>query len=91
MTDLEINDIIKMIREKEKDISELQAIIDEGKNKLKAELESRDEEEINTGSYLVRYKDVVSNRFDSKSFKKDNEDLYNLYLKESISKRFTIQ
>lgn len=91
MTDFDINELIKKIREKEKMISELQETIDEAKNEIKAELDSRGETEINTGAYIVRYKEVVSNRFDSKSLKKDNEELYNLYLKESISKRFTIQ
>lgn len=47
-------------------------------------------EELCVGSYTVRYKTVVSNRFDTTSFKKLHADMYADFLKESTSRRFTI-
>lgn len=40
--------------------------------------------------FTIRYTVYTSQRFDSKTFKKDYEDLYNQYTKETKSKRFSI-
>lgn len=47
-------------------------------------------EELLVGPYMIRYKTVVSNRFDTTSFKKVHADIYADFLKESTSRRFTI-
>ena len=60
-------------------------------NELKNEMTARDVDELDTGTFKMSYKEVVSNRFDSKAFQKDNEVIYKAYLKESVSKRFTIK
>lgn len=39
---------------------------------------------------FVTWKSVTSNRFDSKSFRKDHPDLYEQYKKESTSRRFKV-
>lgn len=39
--------------------------------------------------HKATYKEVVSNRFDSTSFKKDHADMYESYKKPSTSMRFT--
>ncbi len=66
------NVLTKMI----KDYKELTAMIDELKqeaesiaDEIKAEMISRDTDEIRADIYKVRYKRVTSTRFDSKSFK----------------------
>jgi predicted phage-related endonuclease len=45
----------------------------------------------NYGPYTVTLKEVKSNRFDSKSFKSEHSDLYNDYIKESVSYRFSVK
>ena len=40
--------------------------------------------------YIVRYTNVISNRFDTTSFKKTYGDLYKAFTKQSASRRFTI-
>ena len=48
-----------------------------------------DAEEVETKSFIVRFKAVISNRFDSKAFKADHEKLYKQYLKTSAYNRFS--
>lgn len=45
----------------------------------------------NYGPYTVSLKEVKSNRFDSKSFRLEHDDLYNKYLKGSVSYRFSVK
>lgn len=42
------------------------------------------------GSKSVKWSNVTSNRFDSKTFKVDHPDLYQQYVKQSHSRRFSI-
>ena len=39
--------------------------------------------------HKATFKEVVSNRFDSKAFKADHADMYTAYQKPSVSMRFT--
>ena len=50
----------------------------------------RDTEELTAGKYIVRWTSVLSNRFDTTSFKKVYGDLYKAFTKQSASRRFTI-
>ena len=40
--------------------------------------------------FTIRYQTIISNRLDTTTFKKDHNDLYSAYLKESTAKRFTV-
>ena len=60
------------------------------KESLKDELLERNVEELEAGSYIIRYKTVSTSRFDSTAFKKHYTDLYKAFLKQSTSHRFTI-
>lgn len=86
-----INEKIVDIRNFENEIKQMQEVVDSLKNELKNEMTARGVDELDTGTFKMSYKEVVSNRFDSKAFQKDNEVIYNAYLKESVSKRFTIK
>lgn len=89
MTTKELNEKIVELKKWEKEQKNIQAIIDELKDSLKAEMELRGVDELETDMFTLSYKEVISSRFDTTSFKKDNAVLYNHYLKESVSKRFT--
>ena len=60
------------------------------RNSIKAEMEAREVEELIAGQYIVRWTSVLSNRFDSTSFKKVLPELYQAYTKQVSSRRFTI-
>ena len=86
-----INEKIVELRNFENEIKQMQEVVDSLKDELKNEMTARGVDELDTGTFKMSYKDVVSNRFDSKAFQKDNEIIYKAYLKESVSKRFTIK
>lgn len=79
------------LAEIQRQIDELSYEADEIKEQMKKELESRGEEELVAGPWKVVYKSVFSSRFDSTAFKRDNPSLYGKYLKESVSKRFSVK
>ena len=57
---------------------------------VKAEMEERDTEELTAGNYIIRYTSVISNRFDSTTFKRLYADLYKDFTKPVSSRRFTV-
>ena len=57
---------------------------------IKAEMYEMDTEELVTGTYIVRWTSVLSNRFDTTTFKKVMPDVYKAYTKQVESRRFTI-
>jgi len=78
-------------------LNEWEALMEEAKaeaealrDSLKAELTERGVEELEAGQYIIRYTSVLSNRFDTTSFKKIYGDLYKAFTKQSASKRFSI-
>lgn len=78
-------------------LNEWEAVIEEAKaeaeairDSIKQEMLERETEELTAGQYIVRYTNVISNRFDTTSFKKTYDDLYKAFTKQSASRRFTI-
>jgi len=57
---------------------------------IKEEMIRLDTEELTAGTYIIRYTPVISNRFDSTTFKKLYADLYKDFTKSVSSRRFTI-
>ena len=57
---------------------------------IKAEMEERDTEELTAGNYIIRYTRVISNRFDSTTFKRLYADLYKAFTKRVSTRRFTV-
>lgn len=86
-------DMIKKIEELnawEELMEEAKAEIEAIRDILKAEMLANDVEELAVGKYIVRYTNITSNRFDSSTFKKVMPEIYKAYLKQSISRRFSI-
>ena len=63
---------------------------DELRSKVKAMMDKKHLEEMEVGTYTVRYTTVVSSRFDSRAFQETHQSLYDQYCVASESKRFTI-
>ena len=57
---------------------------------IKEEMVERGTEELIAGSYIVRYTNVISNRFDSTGFKRLYADLYKDFTKPFSSRRFSV-
>ena len=71
-------------------LKELEAIIKEQEDAIKENMLADGTTEYVGTEHKATYKEVVSNRFDSKAFKADGyEDLYKAYQKPSTSMRFT--
>ena len=60
------------------------------RDSIKQEMLDRDVEELTAGAYIIRWTSVLSNRFDSTSFKKVHGDLYKAFTKQVTSRRFSI-
>ena len=60
-----------------------------GKARAKADA-IREAEELTAGAYIVRYTSVISNCFDSTTFKRLYADLYKDFTKPISSRRFTV-
>lgn len=70
-------------------LEELKAIIAEQEDAIKAQLVADGKTEYIGTEHKASYKEVVSNRFDSKAFKADGyKELYEAYQKPSTSMRF---
>jgi len=85
------------LQAKAKELKELQRMAEEIKQEIeniqdviKAEMAARDTDEIVTGEYKIRWKEVISNRFDTKAFQSKYETLYSQFCKQSCSRRFSI-
>ena len=69
---------------------ELKALIVERESIITQEMIDREVQELNLGKMVIRFTEVISNRFNTTEFKKLHLNLYNAFLKEVTSKRFSI-
>lgn len=71
-------------------IEELQAEAEALTDKLKAAMVERGEETLQGDGWKASWKNVNSQRFDSKAFKADHADLYGQYSKATTTTRFVL-
>ena len=90
MSTIELTTKIEAPREWENIIAEAQAEVEAIRDLIKAEMMERNTEEMEVGAYIVRWTSILSNRFDTTSFKKAHNDLYKEFTKQTASRRFTI-
>lgn len=78
---------MKRLQAKAEDLNaEITAIQDE----LKALMMEQGTEEMKAGEFKIRYTVITSNRFDTANFKKLYSDLYNQFIKQTTSRRFSV-
>lgn len=87
------NELVSKVRE----LKELKQMADELADEigaiedtLKAEMTAQGVEEMQIDVFKLRYKTIISSRFDSKAFKATHSELYEQYNKPTESRRFTI-
>ena len=90
MSKIELLAKIELLNKYEAMMEEIKAEADTIRNTIKAEMEAREVEELIAGQYIIRWTSVLSNRFDSTSFKKVMPEVYKAYTKQVSSRRFTI-
>lgn len=90
MTERMIENRIKKLTELEEQITKLQEQADVIKGELKADLEEKGIDELKTKNFLIRWKEIVSSRLDSKALKAALPDVYNQFVKQTSSRRFTV-
>lgn len=90
MSSIEISSKIKALQELEGLIDELKNEADTLRESIKAEMVARDTEELICGNNIVRYTAIISNRFDSTSFKRVMPEVYKSFTKPVTSRRFSI-
>jgi len=86
-------DIITKIDElKELDelLEEVKTAAEAIRDEIKAEMLAQDTEELEAGQYIVRWTSVLTQRFDTTSFKKAMPDVYKAFTKQTASRRFSI-
>ena len=90
MTERMIENRVKKLRELEAQQKELEAQAEAIRAELKADLEEKGVDELKTTNFLLRWKEIVSNRIDSKALKAALPDVYGQFCRASVSRRFTI-
>lgn len=91
MTNAEMIKKVEELNKLEELIEEAKAEAEAIKDVIKGEMLANDTEEMDLdGKYIVRWTSVTSNKFDSATFKKTLPEIYKAYLKQSISRRFSI-
>ena len=90
MSTVEIASKIESLKDLETLIEEAKAEAEALRDEIKAEMLSRNTEEMEAGQYVVRWTSVLTQRFDTTTFKKVMPDVYKEYTKQVSSRRFSI-
>ena len=90
MSTVEIASKIESLKDLETLIEEAKAEAEALRDDIKAEMLSRNTEEMEAGQYIVRWTSVLTQRFDTTAFKKVMPEVYKEYTKQVSSRRFSI-
>lgn len=90
MTEKMIENRVKKLQAIEAQRKELEAAAEAIRTELKADMEERGVEELRTQNFILRWKEIVSSRIDSKALKAALPDVYGQFCRVSSSRRFTI-
>ena len=90
MTNAELIQKIEALNEWEAILEEAKAEAEALRDSIKAEMLEQNTEELEAGQYIIRWTSVLTNRFDTTAFKKEHNDLYKDFTKQTSSKRFSI-
>lgn len=90
MKNQEIRNTVVELQELYAQADSIKALIVEREALIKEEMEAREVETLDLGNVIIKFTSVLSNRFDTTNFKKLHSDLYNLFVKQVSSRRFSI-
>ena len=90
MTEKMIENRVKKLQAIEARQKELEAAAEAIRAELKADLEQKGVVELQTKNFVLRWKEIISNRIDSKALKAALPDVYGQFCRATTSRRFTI-
>ena len=90
MSTIEIISKLEELKEYEAIAAEAAAVCDSIKDEIKRHMDALGVSELTAGTSIIRYTEVLSNRFDSTAFKRVMPDVYKAYTKQVTTRRFTI-
>lgn len=90
MTAYQLREKIKQMKEYQRMAEEISEVLESLKEEIKQEMTERGTSELQAGEYVVRWTAYTASKFDSKAFKAENGDLYNRYLRQAETRRFSI-
>ncbi len=86
----EMESKIAKLQEWETLVEEAKAEAEALRDEIKAEMLARNTEEMEAGRFICRWTSVLSNRFDTTTFKKEHSEMYKQYTKQTASRHFSI-
>ena len=90
MTDRQVKNRVQRLQELEQQIKDLQSQADDLETEIKTEMENRETDELQVTGFVVKWKTILSKRLDSRALKAAMPDVYQMYQKETCSRRFTV-
>ena len=86
----ELNAKIAQLQEWEALAKEAAAEAEAIKDEIKAVMNEQATAEMTVDTHIVRWTTTLSNRFDTTTFKKEHNEMYKQYTKQTTSRRFSI-
>ncbi len=90
MSKNEIVTKIEALMEWEALMEEARAEAEAIRDSIKQEMLDRDTEELTAGTYIVRWTSTLTQRLDTTALKKAMPEVYKSFIKQSASRRFSI-
>lgn len=90
MTERMIENRVRKLQEIEAQQKELEASAAAIRAELKADLEKKGTDELKPQSFVLRWKEIITNRLDSKALEAAFPDVYGQFCRPTASRRFTI-
>jgi predicted phage-related endonuclease len=90
MTTTELTTTVRNLKDLMNMKEELESEIAAAQDAIKAEMTAREVDEMKVDVFKVRWTKVISNRFDTTAFKKAHEEIYNMFAKQTETRRFCI-
>ena len=81
---------IRKLKELEAQQKALEEEAEKIRQEIKADMEAKQVEEMQAGSFVIRWKTIFSSRLDSKALKAALPEIYSQYCKPTSSRRFTV-
>ena len=85
-----IENRINKLHSLEAQIEALEAEANAIRSEIKAAMDEQGVDELHTKNFVVRWKEIITKRFDGKAFKSAMPELYQQFVKSSRSQRLTI-
>jgi len=81
---------IRKMQEWEQLAAEAKAEAEALKDEIKAEMLAQQTEQMTAGKFTIHWTSVLTNRFDTTTFKREHAEMYKQYTKQSASRRFSV-